>query len=264
VAANFASIAGFRAFLESCGVAAVSSWLYDPQQRSMEHLSPPLSPLVPDDVPGIVEKAVWFADALAELGGSVLLVRPAPGAGDVDALDGDALGRLADCWTAVGRATRERGITTALHVDFLSALRRPGSLDGLLARTEPADVALSVDTGELTVAGLDPVDVIGRYADRVGHVRFRDALATDAAEEYLQPHAEYTVRQRGGAREIPRWFAEPGADGGLVDFPAVTRALLDAGYPGWIVFDSAPSPHPATSALLGGYLMQRELAFAHA
>ena len=62
-----------------------------------------------------------------------------------------------------------------------------------------------------------------------------------------------------GAREVPRWFAEPGADGGLVDFRAVMRALLDAGYSGWIVVESDQSPHPAASALLAGYLVQREL-----
>ena len=264
LAANFGSLAGFRAFLDGCGIAAVSSWLYDPQQRSMEHLTPPLSPLVPDDVPLIVEQAVWFADALAELGGSVLAVRAAPSAGDVDALDDDALDRLAACWSAVGRATRDRGVTTALHVDFLSALRRSGALDGLLDRTDPDEVGLAVDTGELTVAGLDPVDVVRRHAPRIRHVRLEDALATDAAEEYLQPHALYTVRQRGGARENPRWFAEPGADGGLVDVLAVTRALVEIEYAGWVVVDSGPSPHPATSALLGGYLLQRDLAFARA
>jgi inosose dehydratase len=91
------------------------------------------------------------------------------------------------------------------------------------------------------------------------HVQFKDALAVDDAEEYLQPHAHWTVRVRGGAREIPRWFAEPGADGGLVDFPAITCALLDAGYTGWIVVESDQSPHPAASALLAGYLVQREL-----
>ena len=162
----------------------------------------------------------------------------------------------------MGRATRECGVTTALHVDFISALRRAGALDGLLARTDVADVGLVVDTGQLAVAGFDPVDVVRRHRDRLRHVRFKDALATDEAEEYLQPHAEYTVRQRGGAREIPRWFAEPGVDGGLVDVHAVARALVEIGYEGWVVVDSAPSPHPATSALLSGYLLQRDLAFA--
>ena len=40
------------------------------------------------------------------------------------------------------------------------------------------------------------------------------------------------------------------------------QALYDyvaAGYQGWIVFESQQSPHPAASALLGGYLLQREL-----
>ena len=58
---------------------------------------------------------------------------------------------------------------------------------------------------------------------------------------------------------MPRWFAEPGADGGLVDFAALTRALRSAGYQGWVVFESDQSPHPAASCLLGGSLLQREL-----
>jgi inosose dehydratase len=109
------------------------------------------------------------------------------------------------------------------------------------------------------VAGIDPVEVIRRYADRVRHVHLKDALAVDEAEEYLQPHAHWTVRVRGGAREVPRWFAEPGADGGLVDSAAVVRALVDIGYSGWVVVESDQSPHPAASALLAGYLVQREL-----
>jgi inosose dehydratase len=258
LAANFGSLAGFREFLRGCALDVVSSWYWDPAERSMEDLTGPLSPLAESDVPEIVARATWLAEALAELGGSVLLVRPAPGAGDVDPLDDDAMGRLAACWTAVGRATAEHGIRTALHVDFLSALRRD-HVPALLDRTDPALVGLAVDTGELTVGGIDPVGLIQRYGDRIVHVQFKDALAVDDAEEYLQPHAHWTVRVRGGAREIPRWFAEPGADGGLVDFPAVTRALVDAHYEGWIVVESDQSPHPAASALLAGYLVQREL-----
>jgi inosose dehydratase len=259
LAANFGSVAGFREFLTSCAIDAVSSWFWDPAERSMEHLTGPMSPLNEDDVPAMVARAAEYSEALAGLGGSVLLVRPVPGAGDVDPLDDAALDRLAACWEAVGRATAEHGVRTALHVDFLSALRRDDLLDRLLARTDPQFVGLAVDTGELTVAGIDPLAVIERYGDRIAHVQFKDALAVDSHDEYLQPHAHWTVRVRGGAREVPRWFGEPGIDGGLVDFPALTRALLDAGYSGWIVVESDQSPHHAASALLAGYLLQREL-----
>jgi inosose dehydratase len=259
IAANFGSLGGFREFLAGCGIDAVAGFSFDPQQRSMEHLTGPLSPLEPTDTRAIVGRAEEFARAVRDLGGEVLVVRPAPSAGDVDALDDRALQRLAECWQAVGRATLRHGVRTALHVDFLSALRRDGALGDLLARADPDLVGLAVDTGELTVAGIDPLGLIERYPDRIWYVQYKDALAVDDAQEYLQPHALYTVRQRGGARQIPRWFGEPGIDGGLVNFAAITRALVAAGYRGWIVFESDQSPHPATSALLGGYLLQREL-----
>lgn len=255
LAANFGSVGGFGSFVRGCGLSAVSSWFWDPHERSMEHLTGPLSPLSSDDLPVLLERARWYAGALAELGGSVLLVPAAPAAGDVE-LDDAALDRLAETWSAVGEAVGEDGIRLALHVDFLSALRREGTLDALLERT---DVGLALDTGELAVAGIDPVGLVDRHGHRIVHVQLKDALAVDEAQEYLQPHAYWTVRVRGGAREVPRWFAEPGADGGLVDVAAVTRALLGAGYEGWVVFESDQSPHPAASCLLGGYVMQREL-----
>jgi inosose dehydratase len=257
--ANFGSLRGFRTFLDDCKISAVSSWFFDPHQRVMEHLTPALSPLVAGDRDGIVARATWFASALAELGGSVLVASATPPAGDCGEIDDAALGRLADCWAAVGRATLEHGVRTALHVDFLSPLREPANLNRLLELIGPADAGLAVDTAEFTIAGQDPAEIIRRHPGRIWHVQFKDALAVDAAGEYLVPHAQYSVRQRGGDREIPRWFAEPGADGGLVDFTGVMQALIDIGYTGWIVFESDPSPHPATSTLLGGYLMQEQL-----
>jgi inosose dehydratase len=256
LAANFGSVAGFRSFLSECALSGASSWVWDPAERSMEHLTGPLSPLSPGDLPVLVERARWFAGALAELGGSVLVVPGAPAAGDGDPLDDAALDRLAATWSAVEEAVAQDGVRLALHVDFLSALRHDGALDALLART---GVGLALDTGELTVAGLDPLGVVERHRDRIAHVQFKDALAVDGDQEYRQPAAHWTVRVRGGAREVPRWFAEPGADGGLVDFAALTRALRAAGYQGWVVFESDQSPHPAASCLLGGSLLQREL-----
>ena len=259
LAANFGSVAGFADFVRSCALQSVSSWAWDPEERSMEHLTGPLSPLSPEDRPVLVDRAEEYAAALAELGGSVLVVRPAPGAGDVDPLDDAAIAELAATWDAVGARTAGHGVRTALHVDFLSSLRRDDALDRLLAATDPDLVGLAVDTGELAAAGLDPAALIRRHADRVWHVQLKDALAVDEAGEYLQPHAHWTVRVRGGVREVPRWFAEPGVEGGLVDSAAVISALLDIGYRGWVVVESDQSPHPATSALLAGYLVQREL-----
>lgn len=258
IAANFGSVAGLRAALAECGIDAVSSIYFDPQQRFLERLIPPMSPTEAGDLDTIVSMAEWFAEAVAELGGSVLVVPGAPEASEVSDTDA-AVAQLARCWSAVGAATQRFGVRTAVHVDFLSALRRPGALDALLDATDPEVVGLAVDTGELRVAGIDPIDLIRRHADRIVHVHLKDALDTDEAGEYETPHAKYAVRQRGGRREIPRWFAEPGARGGLVDVDGVVSALVDIDFDGWVVFESDQSPHPATSALLGGYVLQTRL-----
>ena len=123
----------------------------------MEHLTGPLSPLSADDHPAIADAGRLstprrWPSSVARC----CSCRPVPGAGDVDPLDDDAIGRLAACWDAVGRATAEHGVRLALHVDFLSALRRDRALDALLDRTDPALVGLALDTGELTVGGHRP------------------------------------------------------------------------------------------------------------
>ena len=90
-------------------------------------------------------------------------------------------------------------------------------------------------------------------------MQYKDALAVDDAREYLSRTPSTPSANVAANGDPDAWFAEPGADGGLVYFTGVTQALIDTGYTGWIVFESDPSPHPATSTLLGGYLMQELL-----
>ena len=79
-----------------------------------------------------------------------------------------------------------------------------------------------------------------------------NALAVDDVDEFTRPGAEFSVRRSGGSRSIPRWFGEL-EDEGLVDVTAVIAALRERDYAGWVVVNTAPSPHPATSALLSGF-----------
>ena len=163
----------------------------------MEHLTGPLSPLSADDVPAIVAAGAlstprrWPSSAArccscvrCRAPGTSTRWTTTPSAGSPR------------CWDAVGRATAEHGVRLALHVDFLSALRRD-HVPALLDRTDPALVGLALDTGELTVGGHRPArrDRAVRRPHR--HVQFKDALAVDDDEEYLQPHAHWTVRVRG-------------------------------------------------------------------
>ena len=171
----------------------------------MEHLTGPLSPLSADDVPAIVRAGALVrrgAGRARRLGAASSGRRRAPATSS--RWTTTRIGRLAACWDAVGRATAEHGVRTALHVDFLSALRRD-HVPALLDRTDPALVGLALDTGELTVGGIDPVDVIQRYGDRIvaravqGRPRRRRRRGVPAAARALDGPRARAARGRSRA-----------------------------------------------------------------
>ena len=62
----------------------------------------------------------------------------------------------------------------------------------------------------------------------------------------------------GGSREIPRWFGELGS--GLVDFKALTAAIKELRYEGWIIVESDKGPQPvASSVMLNSWYVQNVL-----
>lgn len=260
IAANFGSIAGFAGFVRDCDLDAVSSWYWDPFHPHQEDLSGGTDPADADARDMLIAHARWYASALSELGGSILVVRPTASAWATGRLGDDALDTIAASWDRVGEAVAEFGIRLALHVDFLSALRLGNRLDALLARTDARHVGLAVDTAEFAVAGIDPIDVIRTHRDRVVHVHLKNAAARDEDDEFLMRNAEQHLRRAGGTRRVERWFLELGTQPRLVDAEAAVRALVDIAYDGWIVVESDFSPHPPTSTMLNGWEIQHVLA----
>ena len=259
IADLYGSVEKFGEFLTSCAIDAVSSYVYDPSVGFEVEMGRGPDPLDPASVEQIVRTARWFADALRRLGGSVLVVRAAPSAWQTGALSDEQIRVLADLWNTVGSAVAEDGIALGLHVDFLSALRLGDGIHRLLAATDPATVGLAIDTAEYAIAGIDPVALYRRYADRVVHVQLTDARETVDDAEASTPHAEQFIRTEGGARKILRWFFEPSDERALVDFEALVGALSEHGYRGWIVVESDQSPHPAESTMVAGWYVQKVL-----
>ncbi|MEF2978423.1 sugar phosphate isomerase/epimerase family protein [Subtercola sp. YIM 133946] len=251
MAANFGSVAGFSTFVSEAALDGVSSWFWDPSMRLQEDLTHGDDPTQPEGRDGLVAHARMFSSALAELGGDVLVVRPAPSMGD-RTLDDTAMTALAESWNAVAAAVAADGIRLALHFDFLSPLRADDGLERLLAATD-SSVGLALDTAEFTVAGLDPVAFYQAHADRVTHVHLKNAAAVDDLGEYTFPAPEFTVLRAGGSRAVPRWFTELATEPLLVDAPGFVSALVEHRYDGWVVVESDLSPHPPTSTMLNGW-----------
>lgn len=255
----YGSIPEFRDLLREWRIDAISSWFYDPAVGFEQEMGRGPDLFQPGAAEKVAETAAWFAEALAGLGGSVLVVRPVGSAWQVGALDDDRIGTLARLWEHVARAIAPHGIRLALHVDFLSALRLEDGFERLLAASDPELVTLAIDTGELAIAGIDPVDLYRRHAARVSHVHLSDARERVDLEEALVPHADHVVRIAGGDREVGRWIFEPGDHRGLVDSVAFTQALVDGGFDGWVVVETDKSPHHAESTMISGWQVQKVL-----
>jgi inosose dehydratase len=260
IANLYGSLERFRQVLEDCALAGVSSYVYDPFIGFDVEMGRGYDPLEPASIPKITATAVWFADALAKLGGGVLVVRPCGPAWQTGPLKDEQIAALAACWNTVGAAVQERGTSLAVHFDFLSALRLEDGLARLLDATDPELVGLALDTAEFAIAGLDPVEAFARHADRVRHIQLKNARDVVDEAEAVTPHAEQFVRTQGGERGIERWFFEPTDEGGLVDFEAFARLVAQHGYSGWIIIESDQSPHPAESAMVSGWYVQKVLA----
>ena len=259
IAANYGSAAAFTDILRQIGIEAVCSWYFDPGEPVGEELSGGRSVLDAGDHKAITESVMPFAEFLAVAGGSRLVVRPLPSAWRAGELTAGAVATAADGWNQAGAATAGLGVGVSLHVDCLSAAADATTLDALLEATDPALVGLTLDTAELTLAGLDPVAVYRRHRDRVDHVHLKDTRHVDESGERLRPHAEAAMLLAGGAREVDRWFYECGTPGGLVDFPALLRELRADRYPGWLVCESEQTPNPARSVMLNGWYARRVL-----
>lgn len=256
---HFGTVPKFRAFLRSCGIDRICSWFYDPARGSNEEGSNGRSPLVVADHQGIVDSTRAFAQTLQELGGSCLVVRPTPSYWRVAPVTDDKLKAAADCWNQVGRMSRQYDVQTAVHPDFLSALRPGETLDRFLSYTDPDLVGLAIDTAEVTIAGGDSIALYERYPQRVKHFHFKNARTTDSLGEYQTRNAEFEVLSAGGKRGIQRWFWDMGTPGGLVDFPRLVKSLQSHGYDGWIVVEGDQSPDPAATTALNAYYLQRVL-----
>ena len=95
----------------------------------------------------------------------------------------------------------------------------------LLDATDAALVGWCLDCGHLTYGGGDTLRMLRKYGDRVGYVHIKDV--DGALKRFI--------------------FARLGE--GMVNIPAVVRALKDHRYDGWLVVEQVTTPlNPTTIA----------------
>jgi inosose dehydratase len=118
---------------------------------------------------------------------------------------------LLSCVDAVSARAEAAGVHCTFHPNSPagSVFRTDADYAYLLAQL-PERIGFTPDLGHLAKGGMDPLEVVRRYRDRVDHVHVKDM------------HADGSWARTGE---------------GIIDIPAVTRFLADTDFAGWIVLE---------------------------
>lgn len=139
------------------------------------------------------------------------------------------------------RIKQELGMRFGVHAHLFSQIQNLNEIDYVMENTNPDHVGFVLDTGHVTMAGMDPVALGKRLGTRVVEYHFKDTAAED----------------RGGAKMVPErsrnmmndpYFYPLGTGG--VDYPAIMKNLDAIGWRGFLVveLDASPWRPPKESA----------------
>ncbi|EPQ7391430.1 TIM barrel protein [Klebsiella pneumoniae] len=137
-------------------------------------------------------------------------------------------------------AWQEYGVRAVIHphaggcIEFADEIER-------LANDIPHDVAgLCLDTGHLYYAGMDPLNWLDRYYDRLDYLHFKDVdpqvyqRALHEGIDFFTACAEGVMCPLGS---------------GAIDYPAIKDFLARRGYQGWITIEQERDPRHAAGSL---------------
>lgn len=117
---------------------------------------------------------------------------------------------------------KQWGIKAGLHNHLGSLVESQEELEEFLRRCP--DCGLILDTAHLAAADGDPVEIVKKYGDRLVSVHLKDWLVTN-------PEIGLDKWYHRGR------FCELGAGNIGMDNIAVMRAIVEAGYDGWILVE---------------------------
>ena len=144
--------------------------------------------------------------------------------------------RFCDGLNRLGKVAAARGFKLCFHHHMGTVVQTAAETDRMLANTDPRYVHLCYDTGHFTFAGEDPLQVLKKYVDRVGHVHLKD-MRLDVVKKVREEGWSFLTAVRNGAFTVP-------GDGG-VEFDPVFELLSKAGYEGWLLVEAEQDPAKA-------------------
>ena len=135
----------------------------------------------------------------------------------------------------MGKKAAQQGMRLCYHPHVGTGVEVMEDIDRLMAGTDPRYVKLLLDTGHLRYAGVEPMDVATKYADRIGHVHLKN-IRKPILDASIKNNVSFLNSIRDGV------FTVPGDPAGFIDFKPVLDTLAAADYEGWLVVEAEQDP----------------------
>lgn len=136
----------------------------------------------------------------------------------------------------LGQIAKDHGFKLCFHHHMGTVVQTSEETDRMMSNTDPDLVFLCYDTGHFTFAGEDPLAMLKKYVDRIGHVHLKD-MRLPVVRKVREENWSFLKAVREGA------FTVPGD--GDVDFDPIFKVLSEGGYEGWLLVEAEQDPAKA-------------------
>jgi inosose dehydratase len=131
------------------------------------------------------------------------------------------------------RIGSDHGLTVGIHAHAAGFMDFEPELERLLDEVPEDLLKICFDTGHHSYAGFDPVTFMQRHIGRISYMHFKDIDPEVKADVIAKRTGFYEACGQG-------IFCNLGQ--GDVDFPAVRKVLVDAGFTGWCTVEQDCDP----------------------
>ena len=143
---------------------------------------------------------------------------------------------LTDGLNRLGSMAKDEGMQLCYHPHVGTGVETLDDIDRLMKNTDPRYVKLLLDTGHLYYAGVDPLEVTKKYAQRIKHVHLKN-IRQSILDDSIQSGRSFLDSIREGV------FTVPGDSEGAIDFQPIFQELAKANYQGWLVVEAEQDPN---------------------
>ncbi len=161
------------------------------------------------------------------------------------------LKQMATTMNELGKRVTAEGLKFSVHPHMWTQLENRREIDAIAESTDPRHVNFVLDTGHITMAGIDPVGLARAYSSRIIEFHLKDVMPENRGGAKQR-------RERNDVMKDPIFF-ELGKGG--VDFPGLKAHLDKTGWQGWLTveLDSSPYRPPKESARISREYIEKTL-----